>query len=111
MQGEPIEVEAIAKVLAKISTISNSGVQAVFSDIVGVKFLDDFNFDKQVKAVCSEFIPECVKLSNGTYICILVDREEPEWIGLATTTKDTTLGGEDGGDGDLKENPLGESCN
>ena len=36
-------------------------------DTVGVESLDDFDFQKQVKAVRVEFIPERTKLSGGTY--------------------------------------------
>lgn len=36
VQGKPIETETIAKDLAKISTVSNSDVQAVLGDIAGV---------------------------------------------------------------------------
>ena len=135
VQGKPIETETIAKDLAKISTVSNSDVQAVLGDIAGVmhtrmaqgksvhikglgyfryvldttgvKSLDDFDFQKQVKAVRVEFIPERTKLSGGTYTRALVDSDELEWIELSPETKDTTPGGEDGSDGDLEENPLG----
>lgn len=37
VQGKPVETEAIAKDLSKISTVSNSDVQAVLGDIAGVK--------------------------------------------------------------------------
>lgn len=135
VQGKPVETETIARDLAKISTVSNSGVQAVIGDISGVmhtrmnqgksvhikglgyfryvldtegvKSLDDFDFQKQVKAVRIEFIPERSKLSNGTYTRALEDSDELEWIELSPETKDSTPGGEDGGDGDLEENPLG----
>lgn len=124
VQGKPVETETIAKDLAKISTVSNSDVQAVLGDIsgvmhtrmsqgksvhikglgyfryvldtVGVKNLDDFNFDKQVKAVRVEFIPEREKTSNGTYTRALVDSDELEWIELSPDTKDDApTGGED----------------
>ena len=36
VQGNPVETETIAKDLAKISTVSNSDVQAVLGDIAGV---------------------------------------------------------------------------
>ena len=36
VQGKPVETETIAKDLAKISTVSNSDVQAVLGDISGV---------------------------------------------------------------------------
>lgn len=75
-------------------------------DTTGVKPLNDFDFQKQVKAVRIEFIPERSKLSNGTYTRALVDSDELEWIELSPDTKDTTPGGKAGGDGDLEENPL-----
>lgn len=135
VQGKPVETETIARDLAKISTVSNSGVQAVIGDIsgvmrtrmsqgksvhikglgyflyvldtTGIKSLNDFDFQKQVKAVRIEFIHERSKLSNGTYTCALEDSDELEWIELSPETKDTTPGDEAGGDGDLEENPLG----
>ena len=36
VHGNPVETETIAKDLAKISTVSNSDVQAVLGDIAGV---------------------------------------------------------------------------
>lgn len=75
-------------------------------DTTGVKFPADFDFQKQVKAVHIEFIPERTKLSNGTYTRALVDSDELEWIELSPETKDGMPGGEDG-DGDLDDNPLG----
>ncbi len=136
VQGKPVETETIAKDLAKISTVSNSDVQAVLGDIAGVmhtrmaqgksvhikglgyfryvldttgvKSLNDFDFQKQVKAVRVEFIPEREKLSGSkTYTRALVDSDELEWIELSPDTKDTTPGSEDGTDGDLNETPLG----
>lgn len=134
VQGKPVETETIAKDLAKISTVSNSDVQAVLGDIAGVMHtrmsqgksvhikglgyfryvldtkgvasLDDFDFQKQVKAVRVEFIPERSKLSgSNAYTRALVDSDELEWIELSLETKDTTPGGEDGGD--TEENMLG----
>ena len=80
--------------LAKISTVSNSDVQAVLGDIAGVMHtrmaqgksvhikglgyfryvldttgvenLEDFDFQKQVKAVRVEFIPERTRTASGT---------------------------------------------
>ena len=116
MQGKPVETETIAKDLAKISTVSNSDVQAVLGDIAGVmharmsqgksvhikglgyfrytldttgvKDLKDFDFSKQVKAVRIEFIPERTKMSGGTYTRALVDSDDLEWIELSPDTKD-----------------------
>lgn len=132
VQGKPVETETIAKDLAKISTVSNSDVQAVLGDIggvmhtrmsqgksvhikglgyfryvldtTGVKSLNDFDFEKQVKAVRVEFIPERSKLSNGTYTRALVDSDDLEWIELSHDTKDDDP---TQGDGDLGDNPLG----
>ena len=116
VQGKPVETETIAKDLAKISTVSNSDVQAVLGDIAGVmharmsqgksvhikglgyfrytldttgvKDLKDFYFSKQVKAVRIEFIPERTKMSGGTYTRALVDSDDLEWIELSPDTKD-----------------------
>lgn len=133
VQGKPVETETIAKDLAKISTVSNSDVQACLGDIAGVmhtrmsqgksvhikglgyfryvlsthgvKDLKDFDFQKQVEAVRVEFIPERTKLSSGTYTRALVDSDELEWIELSPETEDSLPGG--GGDGGIEENPLG----
>ena len=135
VQGKPVETETIAKDLAKISTVSNSDVQAVLGDIAGVmhtrmsqgksvhikglgyfryvldtqgvKDLKDFDFEKQVQAVHVQFIPERAKTSNGTYTRALVDSEQLEWIELSPDTKDQDPSGGDGSDGDQNENPLG----
>lgn len=134
VQGKPVETETIAKDLAKISTVSNSDVQAVLGDIAsvmhtrmsqgksvhikglgyfrytldttGVKSLDDFDFEKQVKAVRVEFVPERTKLSGGTYTRALVDSDNLEWIELSPDTEDDDPV-QDGGDSDQGENPLG----
>ena len=117
VQGKPVETETIAKDLAKISTVSNSDVQAVLGDIAGVmhtrmsqgksvhikglgyfryvldtkgvKDLADFDFDKQVQAVRVEFIPERTRLSSGAYTRALVDTEQLEWIELPASAEDT----------------------
>lgn len=117
VQGKPVETETIAKDLAKISTVSNSDVQAVLGDISsvmharmsqgksvhikglgyfryvldtkGVKDLADFDFDKQVQAVRVEFIPERTRLSSGAYTRALVDTEQLEWIELPASAEDT----------------------
>lgn len=132
VQGKPVETETIAKDLSKISTVSNSDVQAVLGDIAGVmhtrmaqgksvhikglgyfryvldttgvKSLNDFDFEKQMKAVRVEFIPERSKLSNGTYTRALVDSDDLEWIELSPDTKDDDPAQDDG---DLGDNPLG----
>ncbi|TGX82214.1 DNA-binding protein [Palleniella muris] len=109
VQGKPVETETIAKDLAKISTVSNSDVQAVLGDIAGVmhtrmsqgksvhikglgyfrytleskgvETLDEFNFERQVKAVRVEFLPERERLSGSkSYTRALVDSDELEWI-------------------------------
>ena len=134
VQGKPVETETIAKDLAKISTVSNSDVQAVLGDIagvmhtrmaqgksvhikglgyfrytldtVGVDSLEAFDFEKQVKAVRVEFIPERTKLANGTYTRALVDSDQLEWIELSPETKDSDPA-QDEDDEDVTENPLG----
>ena len=118
VQGNPVETETIAKDLSRISTVSNSDVQAVLGDIapvmharmaqgksvhikglgyfryvldtVGVESLDDFDFQKQVKAVRVEFIPERTRTAGGTYTRALVDSDQLEWIELAPNTEDQT---------------------
>ncbi|MDC1882087.1 DNA-binding protein [Bacteroides uniformis] len=135
VQGKPIETESIAKDLSKISTVSNSDVQAVLGDIApvmhtrmaqgksvhirglgyfryvlsthGVKDLKDFDFNKQVEAVRVEFVPERTRLSNGTYTRALVDSDELEWIELSPETEDQDPAQGGGPDGDIEENPLG----
>ena len=128
VQGKPVETETIARDLAKISTVSNSDVQAVLGDIAGVmhtrmsqgksvhikglgyfryvldtkgvKDPKDFNFEKQVHAVRVEFIPERSKMSNGSYTRALVDSEQLEWIELSPDTEDQDPSqGGGGGDG------------
>lgn len=133
VQGKPVETETIAKELAKISTVSNSDVQAVLGDIagvlhtrmaqgksvhikglgyfrytldtVGVKDEKDFDFEKQKKAVRVEFVPERSKTSGGAYTRALVDSDQLEWIELSPETEDTTPGG--GGGSGSEQNPLG----
>lgn len=127
VQGKPVETETIAKDLAKISTVSNSDVQAVLGDIAGVMHtrmsqgksihikglgyfryvlntkgvadLKDFDFGKQVQAVRVEFIPERTKLSGGTYTRALVDSDQLEWIELSPDTPDQDPS-EGGGEGE-----------
>ena len=117
VQGKPVETETIARDLAKISTVSNSDVQAVLGDISGVmhtrmsqgksvhikglgyfryvlstkgvKDPADFNFEKQVEAVRVQFTPERSRLSTGTYTRALVDTDQLEWIELAPGTPDS----------------------
>lgn len=135
VQGEPVETETIAKDLAKISTVSNSDVQAVLGDIAGVmhsrmaqgksvhikglgyfrytldtkgvKNPEDFDFQKQVRAVRVQFVPEKSKLSNGAYTRALVDSDQLEWIELSPSTPDSLPEGGGGSDGNEEENPLG----
>lgn len=124
VQGKPVETETIAKDLAKISTVSNSDVQAVLGDIAGVmhtrmsqgksvhikglgyfryvleskgvKDLKDFDFEKQKQAVRVEFLPERAKLPGGNgYTRALVDSDELEWIELPANAEDTTPGTDD----------------
>ena len=128
VQGKPVETETLAKDLSKISTVSNSDVQAVLGDIAGVmhtrmsmgksvhinglgyfryvfdskgvKDLKDFDFNKQVKAVRVQFTPERVKSGSGTYTRALVDTEALEWIELSPDTKDADPGAGEGGTGE-----------
>ena len=134
VQGKPVETETIAKDLAKISTVSNSDVQAVLGDIagvmhtrmaqgksvhikglgyfrytldtVGVEDMEDFDFEKQVKAVRVEFIPERTRLANGTYTRALVDSDQLEWIELSPDTQDSDPA-QDEDDENVTENTLG----
>lgn len=124
VQGKPVETETIAKDLAKISTVSNSDVQAVLGDLAGVmhtrmaagksvhikglgyfrysinskgvKTLEEFDFQKQVQAIRVEFIPEREKSNSGNhYTRALVDSDELEWIELSPDTEDSTPGADD----------------
>lgn len=123
VQGKPVGTEVIAKDLSKISTVSNSDVQAVLGDIAGVmhtrmsqgksvhikglgyfryaltttgvKTLEEFDFAKQVKAVRVEFIPERTKTSGRVYSRALVDSDDLEWIELSPDAEDTTPGSDD----------------
>ena len=125
--------ETIAKDLSRISTVSNSDVQAVLGDIapvmharmaqgksvhikglgyfryvldtVGVENLEDFDFQKQVKAVRVEFIPERTRTASGTYTRALVDSDQLEWIELAPNTEEQDPAEDD--DEGQTENPLG----
>lgn len=134
VQGKPVETETIAKDLAKISTVSNSDVQAVLGDIAGVmhtrmsqgksvhikglgyfryvldtkgvKDLKDFNFEKQTQAVRIEFVPDRTRTSGGTYTRALVDSEQLEWIELSADAKDQDPA-QGGSDGDELDHPLG----
>lgn len=133
VQGEPVETETIARDLAKISTVSNSDVQAVLGDISGVMHahmsqgksvhikglgyfryvLDtkgvkdpaNFDFEKQVQAVRVQFIPERARTGGGAYARALVDAGRLEWIELPATAKDAAPGG--GGSGGGGEDLLG----
>ena len=116
VQGDPVETETLAKDLAKISTVSNSDVQAVLGDIAGVMHtrmsmgksvhinglgyfryvldtkgvenLEDFDFKKQVKAVRVQFTPERRMSSSGAYTRALVDSDTLEWIELGSNVQD-----------------------
>ncbi len=138
VQGKPVETETIAKDLAKISTVSNSDVQAVLGDIAsvmhmrmaqgksvhikglghfrytldskGVKDPEDFDFNKQVRAVRVLFTPEKERLLDNTYSRALVDSDNLEWIELAADSKDavSSRGGTGGpGRGKGEGNSLG----
>lgn len=58
-------------------------------DTEGVERLEDFDFEKQVKAVRVQFTPERERLSGSkAYTRALVDSDELEWIELSPDTKD-----------------------
>ncbi|MBQ8191071.1 MAG: DNA-binding protein [Bacteroidaceae bacterium] len=128
VQGKPVSTETIAKDLAKISTVSNSDVQAVLGDIAGVihtrlaqgksvhikglgyfryslnckgvKTLEEFDFQKQVQAIRVEFVPERAKIPSAkNYTRALVDTDEVEWIELSESAEDTTPMPDDGSAG------------
>lgn len=135
VQGDPVETKDLAEELAFVSTVSKSDVNAVLGDIArvmntfmangksvhidglgyfryvldtkGVENLEDFDFEKQVKAVRVQFTPEREKNSSGAYTRALVDTKKLEWIELNPNTEDkdpaqgggTTPGtGEEGGE-------------
>lgn len=124
VQGKPVSTEAIAKELSRMSTVSNSDVQAVLGDIAevmhtrmaagksvhikglgyfrytlstkGVKTLEEFDFQKQVQAVRVEFIPERLKSNSGKhYTRALVDSGDLEWIELPASAEDSMPGIDD----------------
>ncbi len=139
VQGDPVETEDLAEELAFVSTVSRSDVNAVLGDIStvmnklmaqgksvhidglgyfryvldtkGVENLEDFDFEKQVKAVRVQFTPEREKTSSGAYTRALVDTKKLEWIELSPSTEDqdpAQSGGSDEnepGEGET-ENPL-----
>ena len=116
VQGEPVETKDLAEELAQISTVSKFDVNAVLGDIArvmntlmangksvhidglgyfryvldtkGVENLEDFDFQKQVKAVRVQFTPEREKNSSGSYTRALVDTKKLEWIELNPDAKD-----------------------
>lgn len=137
VQGDPVETKDLAEELAFVSTVSKSDVNAVLGDIArvmntfmangksvhidglgyfryvldtkGVENLEDFDFEKQVKAVRVQFTPEREKNSSGAYTRALVDTKKLEWIELNPNTEDkdpaqgggTTPGTGEEGDEDL----------
>ena len=107
VQGDPVETETIAKDLSRISTVSNIKGLGYFRyvlDTVGVENLEDFDFQKQVKAVRVEFIPERTRTAGGTYTRALVDSDQLEWIELAANTEEQDPTEDD--DEGQTENPL-----
>ncbi len=134
VQGDPVETKDLAEELAFVSTVSRSDVNAVLGDIArvmntlmaqgksvhidglgyfryvldtkGVENLEDFDFEKQVKAVRVQFTPEREKNSSGAYTRALVDTKKLEWIELGADAKDqdpaqgggTQPGGEEEGE-------------
>ena len=116
VQGKPVETKAIAKDLSRISTVSYSDVMAVLGDIApvmhqrmaqgksvhieglgyfrysleskGVANEADFDFQRQVKAVRVQFVPERERNSSRGYTRALVDSEQLEWIELSAASSD-----------------------
>ena len=142
--GKPVETKEVAEKLALISTVSKSDVAAVLGDLAGVladlmkqgksvrldglgtfrltldsrgvKEEKDFDFQKQVKAVRVQFIPqrEGAVTRGGTATRSLVP-QGIEWIPMnaapaeeedASGSGTGTGGSGDSGDGQDK-NPLG----
>ena len=107
VQGKPVETETIANMAqGKSVHIKGLGYFRYTLDTVGVEDLEDFDFEKQVKAVRVEFIPERTRLANGTYTRALVDSDQLEWIELSPDTQDSDPA-QDEDDEDVTENPLG----
>ena len=126
VQGDPVETKDLAEELAFVSTVSKSDVNAVLGDIArvmntfmangksvhidglgyfryvldtkGVENLDDFDFEKQVKAVRVQFTPEREKNSSGAYTRALVDTKKLEWIELGANAEDQDPAQGDGTD-------------
>ena len=122
-QGKPVETKELAEELAFVSTVSKSDVNAVLGDIArvvctfmangksvhidglgyfryvldtkGVENLEDFDFEKQVKAVRVQFTPEREKTSSKTYTRALVDTKKLEWIELGADEEDTSATDDD----------------
>ena len=127
VQGAPVETKDLAEELAFVSTVSRSDVNAVLGDIArvmntlmaqgksvhvdglgyfryvldtkGVANLEDFDFEKQVKAVRVQFTPEREKSSSGAYTRALVDTKKLEWIELSPDAKDQDPAQGEGGTG------------
>lgn len=126
VQGDPVETKDLAEELAFVSTVSKSDVNAVLGDIArvmntfmangksvhidglgyfryvldtkGVENLEDFDFEKQVKAVRVQFTPEREKNSSGAYTRALVDTKKLEWIELGANAEDQDPAQGDGND-------------
>ena len=135
VQSKPVETETISKDLSKISTVSNSDVQAVLGDIAsvmhtrmsqgksvhikglcyfrytldteGMEHLEDFDFETQAKTVRVQFTPERERLSGSrAYTHALADSDGLEWIELSPDTNDEDPT-QRGDDNGQGENPLG----
>jgi len=136
VQGKPVETETVAKELARISTVSNSDVQAVLGDIapvlyrfmaqgksvhikglghfrfvldsVGVTDPTEFDFHRQVKAVRVQFTPEREKSPSGSgYTRALVDTDDIEWICLGEASESSEGDNRPGGGGSSDGDELG----
>ena len=121
VQGDPVETKDLAEELAFVSTVSKSDVNAArvmntfmangksvhidglgyfryVLDTKGVENLEDFDFEKQVKAVRVQFTPEREKNSSGAYTRALVDTKKLEWIELGANAEDQDPAQGDGTD-------------
>lgn len=111
MLGDIAGVMHTSMAMGKSVHIKGLGYFRYVLDTTGVKSLDDFDFDKQVKAVRVQFTPERERLSGSkAYTRALVDSDDLEWIELPSTATDEDPaqdGGSTSGGDDQDNNPLG----
>lgn len=98
VQGKPVEMQAIAKDLAKISTVSNFDAQAVLGDIVGM-------MHTRMAQGKSVHITD-LGYFRYTLDTVGVDSDQLKWIELSPDTKDSDPV-QDDDDKNVSENPLG----